>query len=694
MSNFDLAEAIVEFAAGTEANWNNFTLPIPANVVIFTTDTMRFKKGDGNRRFSELSDGPSISGIVAGEDNLVNVLTTLVPADNDGIIIIDSEIYKASPTKLTSIVSRLSAIANSDAIQNANMDTIDSQFSMASTSISSADNGKMIITGGHKMIPGLIPTGIVVPVEVSPINLRSVGVYSDRACTIPVTAFNYSSTYWCKVTAFHDTIDTDDLSFALTETNAYVTTEHMGRGLFKIVVAKPPTADPLVLTATVSYNADSVSVNKAIAMNSYNPIVAAVYGGYNTDYFRAVTVDIFGNIICAGYTTSESASSDALVTKFDSNLNLLARKRYGGTGADYFYGVTTDSSDNIICAGSTASEGSGGDALVVKFDSNLNILARKRYGGTGADYFYGVTTDSSDNIICAGSTASEGSGGDALVVKFDANLNIVSRKRYGGGSSDYFYAVATDSSGNIICAGYTLSEGTGGNDALVVKLDTNLNILARKRYGGSSSEQFQAVTTDSSDNIICAGVTASEGAGEYDALVVTFDGNLNIVARKRYGGGRGDYFNTVVTDSSDNIICAGNTSSEGVNSAEALVVKFDTSLNILARKRYGGNGSDYFWSVDTDSANNIICAGYASSEGAGEYDALVVKFPAELPSGTFTGTVLTELFLADSALTLADSALTLADSTLTLADSTLTLVDSTLTLADSTLTLEKDVIDV
>jgi hypothetical protein len=450
------------------------------------------------------------------------------------------------------------------------------------------------------------------------------------------------------------------------------------------------------ITFTASVNDGTAIVSKdmtVVFLERFIGVMVSVYGGTGIDLFFGVVTDSSGNIICAGLTDSEVAgNNDALVVKFDTNLNILASKVYGGIGSDIFHEVATDANDNIICVGVTSSEGSGiDDTLVVKFDTNLDILTKKIYGGSGIDRFRRVATDSNDNIICVGYTTSEGSGGnDALVVKFDPNLNILAKKIYGGAGTDYFYGVATDTNDNIICVGYTTSEGSGGNDALVIKFDPNLNILARKIYGGTGTDEFRGVTTDSNNNITCVGWTSSEGADSDVALVVKYDPNLDIIAKKIYDGSGADLFFGVVTDSSGNIICAGQTTSEGSGDWDTLVVKFDPNLNILAKKIYGGTGTDEFRGVTTDSNNNITCVGWTSSEGAGNYDALVVKLSSDIPTGTFVGTVLTNLTLGDSNLTLADSNLTLADSNLTFTDSNLTLADSNLTFADSNLTQESD----
>ncbi len=147
----------------------------------------------------------------------------------------------------------------------------------------------------------------------------------------------------------------------------------------------------------------------------------------------------------------------------------IAEKVYGGTGIDRFYEVVTDTNNDIICVGYTASEDSNcWYALVVKFSgSDLSILARKVYGGTGTEYFHGVTTDTNNDIICAGITGSD----DALVVKFSGtDLSILSSKVYGGSGDDCFNGVTTDSNNDTVCVGYTSSDG---DDALVVKFSGN-----------------------------------------------------------------------------------------------------------------------------------------------------------------------------------------------------------------------------
>ena len=202
----------------------------------------------------------------------------------------------------------------------------------------------------------------------------------------------------------------------------------------------------------------------------------------------------------------------------------------GGTDYDLFYAVTVDSSDNIICAGYTGSDGAGGgDALIAKYNSSGTLQWDRTLGGTGTDSFYGVAVDGSDNIICVGYTASDGAGGnDGFIAKYNSSGTLQWDRTLGGTSTEQFEGVTVDSSGNYICAGFIASDGAGVNDGFIAKYNSSGTLQWDRTLGGTSTDIFYGVAVDSSDNIICAGFTTSDGAGLYDAITfrIISDGTL------------------------------------------------------------------------------------------------------------------------------------------------------------------------
>jgi len=241
-------------------------------------------------------------------------------------------------------------------------------------------------------------------------------------------------------------------------------------------------------------------------------------GGSSDDAGYGVAIDSSDNIIVCGYTYS---SVDLLVAKYNSSGTLQWNKSLGGAVSDIGRAVAIDSSDNIIVCGYTQSDGAGDfDFLVAKYNSSGTLQWDKTLGGSGKDYGYGVAIDSSNNIIVCGGTNSDGAGGyDLLVAKYNSSGTLQWEKTLGGSSSDHGYAVAIDSSDNIIVCGYAGSDGAGGADLLVAKYNSSGTLQWDKTLGGSGTDYGYAVAIDSSDNIIVCGFTDSDGAGGYDLLV-------------------------------------------------------------------------------------------------------------------------------------------------------------------------------
>ena len=691
MNNYDQMGAHIILNTGDSVDWNNVTQIIPDGMVILALDTNVFKIGNGVNMYSDLPDDITILNY--------DHITELDVVTDETIIITSNSEYVASSQTLSQLLSSIGVVLDGANDNTANLDHIDTKLALVDMISTTLDIEFSILVDGNMSLSGTTLSSLpIIETTGGSLHIRDIGIYTDSEFINRVEdhILVVNEITYIHIDGTHDDVDPSLITYDMTSGNAGVHITQIHEGYHQITIDSNLIDTLIHVDYSVTYDGKSISKTLAIVAIVTQDILTSTYGGAVIDYFNGVATDTNGNIICAGYVGSEGAGgNDTSVVKFDTNLNILAKKVYGGSGHDIFYGVTTDTNNDIICVGNTASEGAGSyDTLVVKFDPNLNILAKTIYGGFSYELFYAVTIDSSDNIICVGYTHSEGSGhSSALLVKFDTNLSILARKVYGGAGSDRFHGIATDINNNIICAGWTNSEGAGGIDTSVVKFDTDFNILASKVYGGSGDDRFFGVATDSNGNVICAGWTSSEGAGGWDALVVKFDTNLNILAKKVYSGTGIDWFWRVATDTNGNIICVGFTTSEGAGSDDALVVKFDSNLNILAKKIYGGAGTDWLFGVAIDTNGNVICAGRTSSEGAGSADTLVVKLPSDIPTGTFTGTLFTNLTLGDSNLTLADSNLTLADSNLTFTDSNLTLADSNLTFADSNLTQELDKIE-
>ena len=471
----------------------------------------------------------------------------------------------------------------------------------------------------------------------------------------------------------------------------------------------------------------------ASAQNSR--IWATYYGGHNDDHGNSVATDASGNVYMAGTTDSDSGiasrgfqntfggNSDAFLVKFNASGNRIWATYYGRQGGNSGNSVATDAAGNVYLAGSTEDTNhialggflntsiGGSAAFLVKFDSSGHRLWATYYYGADTNRVpategSSVATDAAGNVYLAGKTydttgiASPGGfqktygsgnvyGGDAFLVKFDANGKRLWATYYGDGVGAGFFAgtnvsgIVTDAGGNVYIAG-TTSDHTGiaspggfqdtlagGQDAFVVKFDGAGNRLWATYYGGSGGNQFgnnygNGIVSDDSGNVYLAGTTGDTGlasggfqdilGGGMDAFLVKFDANGNRLWATYYGGEYDESGNGIATDASGNVYLEGVTASldniafggfqdtlaGGGQGANYFLVKFDASGNRLCATYYGppeqtgqinegsvaldNTGNVYLASTGVFDTTGIASGGFQNTYGGGTYDAVLIKF--------------------------------------------------------------------
>ncbi|MDD4718581.1 MAG: prepilin-type N-terminal cleavage/methylation domain-containing protein [Bacilli bacterium] len=388
--------------------------------------------------------------------------------------------------------------------------------------------------------------------------------------------------------------------------------------------------------ATKSTSSDDIKITKTSQEDCYSiKTFVKSFGGTDDDGFNSVVAVSDGYIAVGGsYSTDGDleglniGDGDAIIVKYDTSGNVLWNKNYGGGYDEYFTSVAAVS-DGYIAVGGSYSTESDFDAIIVKYDTEGNVLWNKNYGGSSYDEFYSIITVSDGYIAVGGSYSTDGDleelnidDGDAIIVKYDTSGNVLWNKNYGGSSYEKFYSVTTVSDGYIaVGSSYSIESEF---DAIIVKYDIEGNVLWNKNYGGGYDEYFTSVTTVS-DGYIAVGYSdstngdlAGQNKGDVDAIIVKYDTSGNILWKKNYGGSYWEGFFGVAT-ASDGYIAVGYSDSTngdlaGLNkgSMDTIIVKYDTEGNILWNNNYGGSYREGFWNIVIDN-NSIITVGSRES---------------------------------------------------------------------------------
>ena len=312
------------------------------------------------------------------------------------------------------------------------------------------------------------------------------------------------------------------------------------------------------------------------------------FGGNKWDKANSIQQVADGGYIVAGGTSSFGVgSTNVYVFKLDENGNLIWQKTYGGSGSDLAYSIQQTTDGGYIVAGITASLGAGSyDVYVLKLDKDGNLIWEKAYGGSAPEEAYAVQETKDGGYIVAGRTASFGDTGNSAyplnnvyVLKLDENGELEWQKTFGGSSDDYAYSIQQVSDGGYIVAGYTASFGTGYDDVYVLKLNTNGDLLWQKTFGESGYDRASSIQQTIEGGYIVAGYTDSFGAGYTDVYILKLDANGNLVWQKIYGGSDYDYVYSIQQTNDGGYIAAGLTASFGAGYYDAYVLKLDASGN-------------------------------------------------------------------------------------------------------------------
>ena len=346
---------------------------------------------------------------------------------------------------------------------------------------------------------------------------------------------------------------------------------------------------------------------------------------------------------------------------------LLASTYLGGSGDEWSYSLTLDTSGNVYVTGITYSTdfptttgaydtsggGSNYDIFIARLSKDLTSLTASTYlGGSKNDPVSGIALDSTGNVYVTGSANStdfpittgaydtSGGGedyGDGFIARLSNDLASLTASTYLGGSKhDPIFGIVLDSTGNVYVTGYTTSTDfptttgaydTSGGDsygnAFIARLNSDLTKLSASTcLGGSGYDTGDSLALDTSGNVYVMGETYStnfpttsgaydtSGGGSYgndDAFIAKLSGDLTKLSASTYlGGSLNDSASGISLDSSGNVYVTGSTSSTDFPTTSGA---YDTSNN---------GSSDVFISKLASNLTSLSASTYlggSSSDG-------------------------------------------------------------------------------
>ncbi len=354
-----------------------------------------------------------------------------------------------------------------------------------------------------------------------------------------------------------------------------------------------------------------------------------------------IAVDANGNVIVTG-SVSQGDTTAIVTQKYDSNGKLLWEKSYQKENIATNVGeaVAIDADGNIyvggiVGAGFTSSELSSlfTNYIILKYDSNGNLLWHKEYDKHFADLLRDIAIDNNGNVYVTGVTIQvDLTGGQPTNLNFwtikvdGVTGNIIAEDEYDRGGTDAAFGMDVRGN-NVVVVGGT--EENNITKFVVVKYDTNLNKKWDKLYGENAAATDAAIFSDGS--IVVSG---NKGTNFWTLML---NSNGNEKWDKTDGTAYNDYSLGIGIDGNENIII-GNHIMEG-STPKWHIVKYSKSGNVIWDKTYDIEGAIRSIAIYN---NDIIAGGYKIVGGVNRY--FVAKF-AENGSEIWEGYSFTPTFV-------------------------------------------------
>jgi len=244
-------------------------------------------------------------------------------------------------------------------------------------------------------------------------------------------------------------------------------------------------------------------------------------------------------------TITNHAGGDYWVLK-TNNLGAIEWSRYfGGSFTEIPLGIVETDNHNYIIVGSSdsndfnISNNNGSyDFWMTKIATDGSLLLEKTFGGSEIDEASAIIAANDGNFIIVGNTRSadkdvskNNGAADIWILKVSAEGNLIWEKTIGGSSFEVAKAIYNTQDNGFLIAGSSRSldngfQNKGQNDALILKINENGNLLWQKTFGGSEIDFLYDVVELNNKSIIAVGESSSsdqdihENKGFTDALVI------------------------------------------------------------------------------------------------------------------------------------------------------------------------------
>ncbi len=199
-------------------------------------------------------------------------------------------------------------------------------------------------------------------------------------------------------------------------------------------------------------------------------------------------------------------------------------------------------------------------------------------------------------VFCLFGTASVLGQSDTLLVK-----------SFGGPNFERASEVIACNAGGYAIVGTTGSNETGNTDVFVARFDGDLNCMWSKNFGGDDVEWAHSMTEDWSGNFLVCGYSLSFGAGSYDMYIIKLDADGEVIWQQTFGGVDWDFGEKIIPHPQGGFLIAGSSYSAGNGGQDGTILHIDGQGVLINQWFVGGAENDGIHDVVAVNDGWIAC---------------------------------------------------------------------------------------
>jgi hypothetical protein len=220
-----------------------------------------------------------------------------------------------------------------------------------------------------------------------------------------------------------------------------------------------------------------------------------------------------GNYLATGVIReSAGADRDVFLLKFNSAGQILDTVILNKPGIQWVNACRTDAQGNVLLAGYETTNNINTDAWLAQTDSKGNLLHNWTIDLGERENIRTVAPGSDGSFLLAGETTpGANQPRNGLLIKLDALGNLLFSKQFGGVKGDFFSAITNLSKGEIAIAGQTASFGNGTVNAYWLRTDALGQAFTSRVNGHIKIDQNTDCFPDSSETPVAGWLVRASG---------------------------------------------------------------------------------------------------------------------------------------------------------------------------------------